>query len=122
MKFIFSTILILFGLTLFAQDKFWVFLSDKDGVEFDPMTYFDAKAIERRLKHDLPLVEESDKPLRTDYFNAVNTLSDTVSGHSRWFNAMAVVVSNESQLHAIQSLPFVTEVVPMVSQSYLAEE
>ncbi len=122
MKFIFSTILILFGLTLFAQDKFWVFLSDKDGVEFDPMTYFDAKAIERRLKHDLPLVEESDKPLRTDYFNAVNILSDTVSGHSRWFNAMAVVVSSEAQLQAIQSLPFVVDVVPMVSQSYLAEE
>jgi len=35
------------------ENKYWVFFSDKDGTTFNPIEYFDAKAIERRLIHGL---------------------------------------------------------------------
>jgi subtilisin family serine protease len=105
----------------FAQQKYWVFLTDKDGVSFDPYTYFDAKAIERRIKNNVPIYHESDKPLRTDYYETVSALSDTVAGHSRWFNAMACILTEE-QLSYVQELPFVKKVTPMMSKAYLTEE
>lgn len=122
MKFTFSLLLIFLGLSLFSQSKYWVFLSDKDGVEFNPKDYFDEKAIDRRVKHNLPLVEYSDLPVRTDYYNQVLAIGDTVSGHTRWFNALAVIVSSEEQLSLISQLPFVTDVVPMMSRNFLAEK
>ncbi len=121
MKFTFSILLIFLGLSLFSQSKYWVFLADKDGVDFNPLEYFDSKAIDRRLKHDLPLVEFSDLPIRSDYYAKVLSLSDTVSGHTRWFNALAVVVSSDFQIEMIRNLPFVTDVIPMTSKNYLAE-
>ena len=120
MKFALLFILILIGNLLFSQDKYWVFLSDKEGETLDPYVYFDLKAIDRRIKHGLPLVEESDKPIRQDYYHQVLNLCDTISGHSRWFNAVAVIAFPE-QLTQIETLPFVTKIVPMVSQSHFAE-
>lgn len=110
-----------FGTSSWAQQKYWVVLADKEGVSFNPHLYFHPKAIARRVKHNLPLVEETDKPIRKDYFQMVNSLSDTISGHSRWLNALACIVSSETQLTAIKNLPFVKEVRPMMSTSYLAE-
>ncbi|CAG5078417.1 S8 family serine peptidase [Parvicella tangerina] len=107
--------------SFFSQQKYWVFLADKDGVEFDPYTYFDAKAIERRIKNDIPICHESDKPLKTDYYTAVSHLSDTVTGHSRWFNAMACILTEE-QCQEVSALSFVKEVVPMMSTAFMAEE
>lgn len=121
MKFIFFLILLFQGLSLFSQSKYWVFLSDKDGVEFNPQLYFAEKAIDRRIKHGLPMVEFSDLPLRTDYYSRVLSLSDTISGHTRWFNALAVIVSSQEQLEEIEKLSFVTDVVPMTSRNFLAE-
>ncbi len=105
----------------FAQQKYWVFLSDKEGVEFDPYTYFDQKAIDRRIRHNVSVYQETDKPLRLDYFKQVTALADTVTGHSRWFNAMACILTND-QLLAVSELPFVKKVSPMMSKAFLAEE
>lgn len=105
----------------FAQQKYWVFLSDKDGVEFDPYTYFDQKAIDRRLKNNVPVYHESDKPIRLDYYEQIAAVADTVAGHSRWFNSMACVLTDE-QLSSIEAFPFVVKITPMVSQGYLTEE
>ena len=49
------------------NSKYWVFLSDKAGVEFDPYSYFDSKAIERRLKLGIDLYHISDFPLNEEY-------------------------------------------------------
>jgi len=111
----------LFGYSNWAQQKYWVVLSDKEGVSFNPETYFHPKAIERRLKHNIPLVEETDKPLRADYIQIISTLTDTISGQSRWLNALACIVSSDTQLQSIKNLPFVKEIRPMTSRTYLAE-
>ncbi len=121
MRIIPIILLLLLGNLFFAQQKYWVYLSDKEGVSIDPYTFFDAKAIQRRIKHGLPLVEESDKPIRKDYFQKVQEFSDTVTGHSRWFNALSVVVSDMKQLQNIQDLPFVLKTEPMLSQMVVTE-
>jgi hypothetical protein len=35
---------------LTAQNRYWVFFTDKNNVSFNPYNYFDQKAIERRVK------------------------------------------------------------------------
>lgn len=106
-----------FGLV--AQSGYWVFLSDKQGVTFDPHAYFDALAIERRIKNGLPLFDETDFPLRSDYVAAITQLATEKVFESRWFNAVYVRASNE-QLAAISALPFVTNIRGGNSQAVLA--
>ncbi len=92
-----------------SQGKYWVFFADKEGVEFNPYEYFDEKAIERRIKHDIDLYDITDYPVRSDYLQEVDRLADSSSHHSRWFNAVAVYADAE-QITAISALPYVKKV------------
>jgi subtilisin family serine protease len=104
---------------LYAQSGSWIFLSDKAGVKFDPYAYFDALAIERRIKNNVPLMDESDFPLRSDYVQSITALAEEKVFESRWFNAVYVRAS-DAQLEAISDLPFVTHVVRGRGQAVLA--
>ncbi len=95
-----------------AQSDFWVFLSDKEGVSFDPYTYFDERAIERRIREGLPLSDLSDYPLRSDYRQQIAKHCDTIIGESRWFNAIACRLNHEQWIR-VQDLPFVRYTVPI---------
>lgn len=93
------------------NEKYWVFFADKKGVEFDPLAYFDAKAIERRVLQDIPLNDISDYPVRKDYINTVHEIV-TESGYaSRWFNALSVTATPD-QIEVVKNLPFVIDVQP----------
>jgi serine protease AprX len=94
-----------------AQDKYWVVLKDKKGVAFDPLKYFDAKALERRIQQHLPISDETDKPLNPQYFQEVKSIVDSVSGSSRWLNAMSCF-AKPNQLEKLRNLPFVKEIIP----------
>src|SRR4051812_205559 len=98
-----------------AQNKYWVVLKDKQGVRFDPYSYFNKKAIERRQNQHLPLFEETDKPLNPKYLKQVTALSDSVTGSSRWLNAVACYARPE-QVKALQELTFVREIIPFRKQ------
>jgi serine protease AprX len=100
---------------LFAQEKYWVYLSDKEGVTFNPYEYFDQKAIDRRIKHGVDLYDLSDFPLRQDYVHTIASMVDTVCGQSRWFNALACILTLD-QKNAVEQLPFVMSVEPMMSE------
>jgi hypothetical protein len=43
--------------------KYAVYFTDKPPVNFDPFSYFDKKAIERRILHALPLYDWYDLPV-----------------------------------------------------------
>ena len=89
-----------------AQSCYWVLLSDKAGTSFDPYSYFDSKAIERyRLNND-DLYDISNYPLNQEYVSQVDALASGEVGQSRWLNAVAVMAT-ESQIAAIERLPFV---------------
>ncbi|MCF8332321.1 MAG: S8 family serine peptidase [Bacteroidales bacterium] len=94
-----------------AQGKYWVFFTDKKGVTFDPNDYFDKKAIDRRLKHNISLYDISDYPVKQQYLNEVGELADSLSHHSRWFNAVATYAGDD-QIRKIKDLPYVRKVVP----------
>ena len=95
---------------LSAQSAYWVFFTDKNNAQFNPYTYFDSSAIERRIKNNISLYDSTDFPLNEDYVRYTASLSEEVIGETRWFNALAVFASEES-ISKIQTFPFVKEVI-----------
>ncbi len=104
-----NLLLVVLPLFTCAQDSWWVNFTDKKGVSFDPYTYFDQKAIDRRIRNGIPLNDFTDWPLNEQYVSRVGQLSDSILLASRWFNAVAVDAS-ENQIRAIRLLPFVASV------------
>ena len=108
-------------LNLFSQEVWWVFFTDKANSNFDPYSYFDAKAIERRLQNHVSLYDSSDFPLNTQYCERVAQRAEEVVGASRWLNAVAVV-ANEEAATAIRQFPFVKKMVPIRSDVMLCAQ
>lgn len=90
-----------------GNGKYMVFFNDKKNVEFDPYEYFDARAIERRLKQGIPLIDSTDFPVREEYIDAVASLADSVSYASRWLNAVTVF-AGENAMEKIAALSCVS--------------
>ncbi|MBT5528659.1 MAG: S8 family serine peptidase [Cytophagia bacterium] len=97
-------------LNLSAQQKYRVYFKDKAGVEFNPEAYFDQKAIDRRIKHDVSLYDQSDFPLNQNYVGQVREIADAYGFESRWFNFVLVDVSNQKQLDDLRKLDCVAKI------------
>lgn len=108
-----------FASPAFSQEKYFVEFTDKDGVNFEPMEYFDAKAIERRVVNQVPLNDITDWPVREDYISTVGTIVEEAGFASRWFNAL-VVKATPGQIEMVKQLPFVKAVEPMHSTPIIA--
>ncbi len=119
-----SILLVVFFMNLtsiFSQnEKYWVFFSDKKGVQFDPISYFDAKTIEHRLMQNIPINDISDYPVREDYINTVSEQVISVGYASRWFNALSVTATEE-QIKILNKLPFVIGVQKQTIKINLCE-
>ena len=103
-----------------AQDKcFWVFFTDKNDTQFDPYTYFDAKAIARYNLCGADLYDISNYPLNDSYVSTVNSYSTEVFGESRWLNAIGVEATDDNAA-LIAQLPFVARVQEIVSNGAMA--
>ncbi len=95
----------------FNGDWYWVIYKSKN-TSFDPYTYFDEKAIERRNRNGLAICDSTDFPVNESYVNNVRQFCDSVSYSSRWLNATAVYI-HQPQLEVVSKLPFVLSVVRM---------
>jgi len=93
-----------------AQNRYRVWLTDKNEVDFDPFSYFEAKAIERRLVNNISLCDQTDFPVSEEYIRVISEIADSISFVSRWFNFIGVYVSSEDQLKNLKSLDFVREI------------
>lgn len=119
-KKLFIAIFALISSMAMAQDKcFWVFFTDKNDTQFDPYSYFDAKAIERYQKCGADLYDISNYPLNDSYVNAVNSYSSEVFGESRWLNAIGIEATDYNAA-LISRLPFVARVQEIVSNGTVA--
>ena len=103
-----------------AQNKcYWVFFTDKNDTQFDPYSYFDAKAIERYQQCGADLYDISNYPLNDNYVSAVGFYSTEVFGESRWLNAVGIEATDDNAARIAQ-LPFVDRVQEIVSNGTLA--
>lgn len=102
-------LLFCFAIAVNGQEKHWIFFKDKKDCALDPYLYFDSKAIERRVRLNLPLVVQSDLPLNEDYIHEVRTICGDIFTRSRWLNAVTVRATAE-QLEQIKNLDFVSEI------------
>ncbi len=120
-KLIFLSLIIFSFKQGFTQEKYWVFFNDKNGVTFEPYAYFDSKAIERRVKANIPLIDSTDFPLNENYINSVKEIVEDVTSQSRWFNAIAVWAFPE-QIKEVSELRFVKDVKPIYLQTYVCSQ
>lgn len=98
------------SLQLAAQDLYYVHFVDKQKHEsFDPYVYFDAKALDRRIKNHLPLFDEKDLPLNQDYIDKLAKLGVQLRHQLRWFNSVSISAWPD-QVESIRNLPFVKSV------------
>ena len=119
-KFLFLAVFALISIVATAQEKcFWVFFTDKNDTQFDPYSYFDAKAIERYQNCGADLYDISNYPLNDLYVNTVGTYSIEVFGESRWLNAVGIEATDDNAARIAQ-LPFVAKVQEIVSNGTLA--
>ena len=119
-KFLFLAIFALLSSMGMAQDKcFWVFFTDKNDTQFDPYSYFDAKAIARYQQCGADLYDISNYPLNGSYVNTVGSYSTEIFGESRWLNAIGIEATDDNA-NRIAELPFVARVQEIVSDATLA--
>jgi hypothetical protein len=95
-----------------AQQAYWVFFTDKQGVSFDPYSYFDAKAVERYQQCGADLYDITNYPVCQAYEQGVSTLAAEEIGVSRWMNAIGVMATPD-QIATIEALPYVLRVQPI---------
>lgn len=107
---------VFFSADLFSQKCYWILFSDKSNVQFDPYEYFDAKAIRRREKLNIPLYDITDLPVRNDYIKETEKITGNVKSVSRWFNAVSVYAS-ENAIKAVEKLDFVEKIIPVCMTS-----
>ena len=109
-------IMVLLGVAGMAQDKcYWVFFTDKSDTQFDPYTYFDAKAIARYQQCGADLYDISNYPLNNSYVNTVDGYTTEVFGESRWLNALGVMATEDNAAR-ISMLPFVERIQEIESE------
>ncbi len=105
-KALIAFLILLIGLPAMGQSCYWVFFTDKQGVTFDPYSYFDAKAIERYRLNGADLYDITNYPLNANYVSRVVAIANEEVGQSRWLNAMAVMATPD-QINQIEQLSFV---------------
>ena len=119
-KQILTAIITLLAIAGMAQENcYWVFFIDKNNTQFDPYTYFDAKAIERYQQCGADLYDISNYPLNTEYINIIDGYTTETYGESRWLNAIGISTTPENAL-LIEQLPFVAKIQEIVSNGTMA--
>lgn len=93
------------------NQSFWIYFTDKGNANFNPYTFFDPKAIERRLRHGQSLYDTLDFPVNATYLTEVGRNVDSISVVSRWLNA-ACVYAGSQQVATLEQLPFVQRIEP----------
>ena len=107
-KFLITSLTLLATITAISQTptKYWVKFKDKVGSPYsisNPSAFLSAKSILRRTNQNISL-DISDIPVNQSYIDMVNATGAIVFQRSKWFNAAIVLVTNPTQLTAINNL------------------
>lgn len=90
----------------FSQKSYFVFFKDKSGSLFNPVAYFDAKALERKIIFGIEISDSTDYPVSTEYLSEIQKSVTKTGYESRWFNGV-YVWATEEEMSIVNSFPFV---------------
>ncbi|MCH8905286.1 MAG: S8 family serine peptidase [Bacteroidetes bacterium] len=120
---LFLFILLLNSQPVIAQEssqKYWVYLTDKNLTNKSQIHLSD-RSLERRSNQGIPL-RDNDHSVSSDYIRLIRMHGVKVVNVSRWFNAVSVVVENDTQLQALRGLRFVDRVAPVKVYRYVNQD
>ncbi len=101
-----------------AQDKYWLFFSDKGFTQIEIKQKFNTikenlpqRTIVRRAKvvNNGQIVDETDLPLYASYLSEIKKIGVEPIVKSRWLNAVSCRMTSE-QMEAVKNLPFINEI------------
>jgi hypothetical protein len=95
--------------------KYWVFLTDKDTVNYQYDQHLSEEAIERRTAQGVALRQYTDIPLKTAYLQTLQANGFVVIQQSKWLNAVTTLLTPQT-LETLKQLPFVKQVLPLNQQ------
>ncbi len=93
--------------------KFRLILTDKGKSDFsigNPQAFLSQKAIEKRLKRNIP-IDESDLPISKQYIKAITDIGGKIVAQSKWLNTVSVNVQDQFLIDKYRALPFVKDVI-----------
>ena len=106
--------ILFFGImiTSYAQDKYWIMLTDKGEYQhYEPSDFLSEAALENRKRQNIP-IDISDYPVSADYISQIQALDIHISQKSKWLNAVTAQL-DPVQLQLLDQLDFVREVLPV---------
>jgi serine protease AprX len=125
MKFYQLLLFFLLTVSLFAQDKYFIYLKDKgvpveNRIEKTNPVYIAAlkkltdRCIQRRIKNlgEENIISYEDIPIKSEYISAVENLGVKIENKLNWFNAVSAYLSQE-QVKQIENYEFVDKIVPV---------
>ena len=96
----------------YSQDKFWVFLKDKDIQNYDYHKNLSAQTIRHRLLLNIPLEQYTDIPVKAEYVAVLSIQGAKIVNHSKWLNAVSARLTPD-QLEQIRKNEFVSDIIPI---------
>lgn len=107
-RVLFLCLLITVSVSAQTTHKYFIRFTDKNGSAFsvnDPASFLSPKAIARRDKQNIPVIEE-DLPVNSSYIDNVIATGATILTRSKWFNGVTIECDS-AVLSSVLSLPFV---------------
>ncbi|MEI6347182.1 MAG: S8 family serine peptidase [Bacteroidota bacterium] len=107
------------GFVGFSQNNYCVFFANKQGSTFKPDTYFDAKALERKIMFGVSLNDSTDYPVNNSYLSEVEKRVQSLGIASRWFNC-SYVIASPAQIEEVKKLSFVSKIILINTHGVMA--
>lgn len=110
---------------LYAQERKYYFVpfKDKNGTPYQitqPLAFLGAKAVAKRQKWNIPILEE-DLPVAPAYVQQIKNTGATVQYTTKWLNG-AIVLCSETELNQIKQFAFVeTEKIKLIKPKTTTE-
>lgn len=87
---------------------YWISFTEKSDTAYtleNPFTYLSQKAIERRVRHQIPF-DEKDLPVNRSFVEKLQQMGAEIHNTSKWFNAATIVFEKE-RIQEVEDLAFV---------------
>ncbi|HXA02587.1 MAG TPA: S8 family serine peptidase [Cytophagaceae bacterium] len=96
----------------YSQDKFWIFLKDKDIQNYDYHINLSEQTIRNRTLLNIPLEQYTDIPVNAEYMSALSKQGAKIVNYSKWLNAVSARLTAD-EFEKIRKNEFVIDIIPI---------